>query len=250
MNYPEYFALALVVFGLSAYVAYEWLKLRRKIKDILATPTSQIASLLNGPKTRQGQTVEVKGMVMPAGPILNAPYTDRDCVFYHSVKKDKVKEVSRDLGGKTRSHIRYNTVEELRSTDLFYVEDHTGKIAVDPAGLEIEGVRVMNTEKSCDGNPGAGFLGIFRPPEGDYYMAVLKEEHILPPKKRVYLIGQLFQGRQGPFIGAPVEKTTTAFLSVKTEETLVEENRRQLYFYTAAWALAVIAGVFFIGMSR
>ncbi len=250
MNFPEYLVLALVFFGLGAFVAYEWLKLRRKINDILKTPTSQISSLLNGPKTRQGQTVEIKGMVAPAGPMLHAPYTDRDCVYYHSLQKDKVKEVSRDMGGKTRTRTHYNVVEDLKSTELFYVEDHTGKIAVDPTGLEIDGVQVLNTQKACDGSPGTGFLGIFTPPAGDYFMAVLKEEHILPPKKRVYMIGQLFQGRQGPFIGAPVEKTTTAFLSVKTEETLVEENRRQLYLYTAAWALAVIAGFVFIGMSR
>jgi hypothetical protein len=249
MRYPEYVALAMVLFALSAFVAYEWYKLRRKINDMVKTPTSTIASILNAPKS-QGRMVEIKGTIAAGDPMLHSPYTDRDCVFYHSVKKDKIKDVSRDMGGKKRSHIRYQTAEEFRSDKLFYVEDRTGKIAIDPLGLEIEGQQVLKTERACDVRPGNSSFGLFSPPPGDYYLAVIKEEHILPPKKRVYVIGELYHSKKEPFIGAPLEKTATALLSVKTEETIIEEHNRQLYLYSFAWLLAVIAGFVFIGMAK
>lgn len=249
MRYPEYIALAVAIFAVSAYIAYEWYKLRRKINDMVKTPTSTIASVLNAPRSR-GRMVEIKGTIVAGDPMLHSPYTDRDCVFYHSVKKDKIKDVSRDMGGKKRSHIRYQVAEEFRSDKLFYVEDRTGKIAIDPLGLEIEGQQVLNTEKACDVSPGNSLFGLFSPPPGDYYLAVLKEEHILPPKKRVYVIGELYPGKKEPFIGAPLEKTSTALVSVKTEETIIEEHKRQLYFHSFAWLLLVVAGFVFIGMAK
>ncbi|NCB40756.1 MAG: hypothetical protein EOM80_18515, partial [Erysipelotrichia bacterium] len=224
MKYPEYIAIGLAFFGVGAFIAYEWYKLRRKINDMLKTPTSTIGSLLNTSQ-KQGRMVEIKGTLSPAGPMLHSPYTDRDCVFFHSLKKDKYKDVSRNSGGKNRSSIRYQTVEELKSEQLFYVEDRTGRIAIDPLGLTIEAQQVLKTEKACDVVPGAGLFGIFSPPPGDYYLAALKEEYILAPQKRVYVIGELYRGQKEPFIGVPLDKTVTALVSVKTEETIIEENR-------------------------
>ncbi len=247
MNYPEYVVLSLVFFGLAGYVAYESNKLRRKINDIIATPTSNIAALLKSPKTR-GRMVEVKGNLVAGEQLLRSPYTDRDCVFFHAVKKDKVKEIYRDMGGKKKSRTHHVTVEEFRSSQIFYIEDKTGRIAVEPEGLEIEGLQVMNTKRAQD-SEATGLLGMFAAP-GDYRLATLKEEHILMENKPVYAIGELFHGLKYPFIGASIEKNCTALVSIKTEEAILQEKQRQLYMYALACAAVAIAGVVFLTMAR
>lgn len=246
MKYPEFFPLGLVFLGLAGFVLYHWLKLQRRIREMVITPTSNIGALVQGAPCA-GRMVEIKGNLVPVEPVLKAPYTGRECVFFHSVKKDKIRDVHRS-GGKTRSVIRYQVLEEFRSDMAFFVEDRTGRIAVDPQGLEIEAQKVLNTSKPYDG--ASGQFGIFMPPPGDYYLATLTEEHILPPKRRVYVIGELYRDAQGAFIGAPLDKGHTAFLSIRTEETILEEDRRQLRMYTFAFLLVTMIGFYFLIISH
>ncbi len=249
MRYPEYLLLGLVFIILGGFLVYQWFKVRRKISSMVNTPTSPVSTLLKS-QPSQGRIVEIKGRLVAGNSLLRAPYTGRDCVFYHSVTKDKLKEVYSNTKGQKRSRITHNVTEDIRSSELFYVEDRTGRIAIDPHGFEIEAQTVMNKERPTDSNPGRGLLGIFQPDYGTYCIAVIKEEKILPEKHPVYVIGELFHTPQGPFISASVDQKATAFLSLKTEETLLAESRREQLHLLLGWLLVMAISFMLIAMAR
>ena len=249
MRYPEYLLLGLVFIILGGFLVYQWFKVRRKISNMVNTLTSPVGTLLKS-QPSQGRIVEIKGRLIAGNTLLRAPYTGRDCVFYHSVTSDKLKEVYKNHKGQKRSRINRNITEDIRSSELFYVEDHTGRFAIDPQGFEIEAKTVMNKERPTDNNPGSGLLGIFQPDYGTYCVAVIKEEKILPEKHPVYVIGELFYTPQGPFISASVDNKATAFLSLKTEETLLAESRREQLYLLLGWLLVMAISFVLIAMSR
>ncbi|HPT46661.1 MAG TPA: GIDE domain-containing protein [Candidatus Rifleibacterium sp.] len=249
MRYPEYMLLGIAFIILGGFIAYMWFKVRRKISNMVNTPTSPIGTLLKS-QSSQGRIVEIKGRLVAGNALLKAPYTDRNCVFFHSVSKDKLKEVFSNSKGQKRSRITHNVTEDIISSELFYVEDNTGRIAIDPQGFQIEAQTVMNKERPTDNNPGKGLFGIFQPDYGTYCVAVIKEEKILPEKHPVYVIGELFHSPQGPFISAPTAKSSTAFLSLKTEETLLAESRREQLYYLLAWLLVMTISFVLIAMSK
>ena len=67
---------------------------------------------------------KIKAQVHPGGRLLKAPLTGRECVFYDL-------DVAEWLNG-TKTPLL-----EESSTELFYVDDGTGKVAVDPSRVEI-----------------------------------------------------------------------------------------------------------------
>ncbi len=249
MEYPEYMLLGLVFIILGGFIIYQWFKVRRKISHMVNTPTSPIGTLLKS-QPSQGRIVEIKGRLAAGQALLKAPYTGRDCVFYHSVTSDKLKEVYKNHKGHKCSKITHNITEDIRSSELFYVEDRTGRIAIDPQGFSIEAQTVMNKERPTDHDPGKGLLGIFQPDYGTYCIATIKEEKILPEKFPVYVIGELFHTPQGPFISAAVDNKATAFLSLKTEETLLAESRREQLHLLLGLLLVMIISFVLIAMSR
>ncbi len=249
MRYPEYLLLGFVFLVLGGFLVFQWFKVRRKIRNIIDTPTTPVGTLLKSQPT-QGRIVEIKGRLVAGQNLLKAPYSGRDCVFYHSVTSDKLKEVYRNHKGQKRSRITHNITEDIRSSELFYVEDRTGRIAIDPQGFEIEAQTVMNKERPTDHNSGKGLFGIFEPDYGNYCIAVIKEEKILPEKHPVYVIGELFYTPQGPFISASVDSKATAFLSLKTEETLLAESRREQLHLLLGWLLVMFISFALIAMSK
>lgn len=240
MRYPEYIALSLFFFGGAGYFIRQWFKHRHKIRDIILTPTSPIGSLLNIKKS-DGRIVEIKGSVVATESLLTAPYTQKSCVFFHSTQKNKFKEVYRNMAGERATKIYYKVSEELRSNEPFFVEDKTGKIAVYPQKLEIEGQWVRKIEKPYPGEIIGGF--------GSSCVATLEEEMILSPKRFVYVIGELSHNERGAFIGTPLDKTRTALISVKTEESILEENQHQIKIYIVSVMAMIIIGLICVAMA-
>jgi hypothetical protein len=160
MRYPEYVFIAAICAGLALFQFYTWLKLRRKVADIIATPTSSIASILDSPKT-PGKVVEIKGAIV-AGPesLLLSPFAGKECVFYCSIEKEKIREVTNSGRGRSVS-VYVRTADEKRSLPKFYVEDKTGKIAIDPDGMEIDGLRVFNSSEPVGSAAGGSMFDSF-----------------------------------------------------------------------------------------
>ena len=243
MEKPELLIFGLVLISVAGYFFYRWYVLRKKLIDIIATPTSKIGTLLNA-KKNSGNIVEVKGKLVSDEDLLKSPYANRDCVYYHSTEKDKVREVSQPAGSRHKStRIYYSISSEVKSDKKFFIEDTTGRIAIDPEGAEVDGLVVHKTIEPVSGSESSGFFGSMFEPCGERIVAVLKEEEILPASRQAYVIGELFVGSKGPFIGSSPAKDKTFFISLKTEESLVGAGQREMNFLTIGWASFTAAGL-------
>lgn len=221
-----------------------WKRQRKRLTDIASTPTSKVAELLQAQKN-SGKIVEVKGKLV-AEEILSAPFTQRDCVFFHSTERDKVRAISYDSrsgSGRKRERIYYSTNTDSRSSQKFFIEDETGKIGIDPEGFEIEGDVVLKTEKATHDEKNTINLGVAFQQCGEKIIAVLRKEMILPPGKRAYAIGELFVGSQGPFIGADPLKEKTCLVSLQSEESMLSDSSESVRKNLVIGILSLIAGL-------
>ncbi|HAE37488.1 MAG TPA: hypothetical protein DCG57_02480 [Candidatus Riflebacteria bacterium] len=249
MQQPELLIIGLVLCGFAGYFFYRWYVLRKKLIDIIATPTSKIGTLLNA-KKNSGNIVEVKGKLVTDADLLKSPFANRDCVYYHAVEKDKVREVSQPPGSRSKSTtIYYSVSSDMKSDRQFFIEDNTGRIAIDPEGAEVDGQVVHKTIEPVGGGDSSGFFGSMFEPCGEKIIAVLKEEAILPVNRQAYVIGELFVGSKGPFISSSPAKDKTFFISLKTEEALVGESQREMNFLTIGWASFAAAALALIVMA-
>jgi len=242
MEKPELLIAGLCVLAIGVYLFYRWYVLRQKIIDIIATPTSKIGTLLNA-KKNAGNVVEVKGKLVGEDELLKSPYASKDCVYYHSTEKNKIREVTQSSGSRGKSVRTYvETFSESKSDRRFFIEDETGRISIDPEGAEVDGMVVHKTIEPVGGGDSTGFFGSMFEPCGSKIIAVIKEEQILPANRKAYLIGELFVGSKGPFIGGSPAKDKTFFISLKTEEALIGEGQREMNFLTLGWAVFGAAG--------
>lgn len=112
-----------IVAALAAYRAYRRLHLARVIED---TPTSKIRSAPQGYVELRG-----KGRLMDGPPIV-APLSGLPCVWYRfRIEEQQTVQVQ------GRTERRWVKVDEGESTDLFWLEDRTGRVVIDPEGAEV-----------------------------------------------------------------------------------------------------------------
>lgn len=116
-------AAAGVIAVLAGYRAYRRLHLARLIED---TPTAKIRSAPQGYVELQG-----KARLMDGPPIV-APLSALPCVWYrYRIEQEET------VQAQGRTQRRWVTVEEGESTDLFWLEDRTGRVVIDPEGAEV-----------------------------------------------------------------------------------------------------------------
>ncbi len=116
-------AATTIVAALAAYRAYRRLHLARVIED---TPTSKVRSAPQG-------YVELRGKArLMDGPPIVAPLSGLPCVWYRYRIEEE--QTVQGQGGTER---RWTKVDEGESTDLFWLEDSTGRVVIDPEGAEV-----------------------------------------------------------------------------------------------------------------
>lgn len=162
-------------------VGFGWTLWRRRwlIADL---PTSDAAHVFVGLN-------EVTGTVAPAGPLLVAPYTAVQCVWYRSVLEREVKR------GDRRS---WKTVDDVSSEAPFWVQDRSGHVLVRPAGasvyarerhVDVHGTRpVRHSSVGVLGPERAGGIGVLTRMLADAgrYRTT---EWVLRPDEPVYVLG-------------------------------------------------------------
>ncbi|MFA5598710.1 MAG: GIDE domain-containing protein [Pusillimonas sp.] len=246
---PVFILFAIVILAFAGRLLFKWFLLRRKITHIVNTPTSQIRHLLDG-RFKRETMVEVKGTLTTDEP-LTAPYTKRDCVFFHSQEIDKIERIEyrrTGKGSKKNRSIVYNTTSERKSYQKFYIEDFTGRIEVCPASFEIEGKKVLDREIPREG-ASSGFWGTLFKPCGDKIIADITRESILPLHQKAYIIGHYYIGNEGPYIGGCPDKAKTSLISVQTEDEIVKQLSRKSYLYLLGFLLlASVAGFLITNM--
>jgi hypothetical protein len=240
---PEFVGLAWVFLLLAGVLYWKRGVVLRRARAITLTPTARIASLLDGP--REQRMVEVKGKLVAACPLFKAPYSGRECVFYHAIRQDLIEKASQRIDRRrNRTEYGYLTIEEFRSEACFFIDDGSARIAVDPKGLKIYGHRVVGGDTSIINPEEDELFGpkMVRKSSSD----TVREEQILAPDRRVYLLGELVFDANGPCICAPKDANTTSLLSIRTEETILEElgDKARNYAIGITVTLLIAAGTF------
>lgn len=228
----------IVLLFLAGYLYYLRARIVRRMKDVVLMPTSTISSLA---ADKGRKMVEIKGKLVAGGALFKAPYSGRECLFYHSVRRDLIEKASRKIERGKKRQFGYLTIEEFRSEEIFYVDDGTGKIAVDPKDLTIYGHKVIDGEESIINVEDDGVFGAKMPHANSE--GILKEEQILVPGRRVYVMGELTGDRGIPCIRAPHDGNQTAMLSLRTEETILEEMGERARTYTIGIAITIFVAL-------
>jgi len=125
---PRVIAAVIAVLALAAVVA-AW-RARRNLRQarlIEDTPTSKARSAAQG-------YVEFEGIGKQMdGPPIIAPLSGTSCVWYRYLIEEQVTTYN----NKGRSQTHWATVDKGESTEVFWLEDATGRVAIDPEGAQV-----------------------------------------------------------------------------------------------------------------
>lgn len=118
-------AIVLLAVGAAfgAWRAYKNLKHARLIED---TPTSKARSVPQGYAELEGQ-----GRLMDGPPIV-APLSALPCVWYRFKVEERV-----TVQTKNGTQTKWVTVQQGESDEVFWLEDETGRVAIDPDGAQV-----------------------------------------------------------------------------------------------------------------
>ena len=117
-------AVAALVAG-SAYASWRTWRNISNVRLVEDTPTAKIRSAAQG-------YVELEGLGrLMDGPPIVAKLSGLPCVWY----RYKIEEYVTNAGNRNQS--RWQTIDKGESTETFWLQDNTGRVAVDPEGAEI-----------------------------------------------------------------------------------------------------------------
>ena len=85
--------------------------------------------------TREG-TVEIEGMVEPAGEVLESPFTETPCIAYEYTVEEK-RTRSSSSGNSSSSRTTWEEIDSGTAAVPFRVADDTGSVLVEPAGADL-----------------------------------------------------------------------------------------------------------------
>lgn len=106
------------LFGIGLYLIYDGFRKWKQMRLMQDTPTEKIRSAATG-------RTELKGTCRPLETIIDAPFTDQECVVA-TFEVEEWQEDSDDDGGS------WNTIEEGTLCTPFELDDGTGRMRVEP----------------------------------------------------------------------------------------------------------------------
>lgn len=169
------------VFGacVGVYLFYRGFRMLRRKRLILNTPTSKVRSAAIG-------LVEVNGLAV--GPyVMNAPITGLPCYYHRSIAWQWKQS------GKNKS---WQKVADESRHLLFFVDDNTGRVLVNPQGAEMDIHRDFHEEYSTSlfssGLDVPANVSIFIMRHGISTDKKIKvEEYCIKPKNALFILGTL-----------------------------------------------------------
>lgn len=135
-----------------------------------------------------GQPVEVVGTIECDAP-LQAPYSETLCVAYDYNVTEESEQIIGRPGSRHARELEYGGHDaQGRRVARFYVHDATGRVAVDPAGAQIDLVETVARYEE--------YTGL-----GGREREIWREERALPLGNRVFVLGYLGNDGGAPVIG-------------------------------------------------
>lgn len=233
------------------YLGFNRLKKFQLIND---TPDSKIRSMAMG-------IVELHCHAMPDKTI-RTPFSQTDCVYYRYEIKEYRRHTSHTKHG-THTYYTWDTIASGEKRVLFYAEDETGRVIVNPDKAEISIaakkaflqkagifggltmlIKALSGEKVIDVNPlklkpiPVNQSSVFGNNVGDrkYY------EYFIEPKETLFIIGTA-SNENGKVMVKKGENEETFIISNKSENEMLKSYRLQISIFFIAGALMFIIGV-------
>ncbi|MGM0601351.1 MAG: GIDE domain-containing protein [Candidatus Rifleibacteriota bacterium] len=227
----------LIVYGLLSRA----LKIKLRLNKIIKLKPSSIKQLL---KSKPGKIVKILGKVTSEH-IKKAPYTNRDCVFHHSTRKDLVEGKDKiELDGERRQNFYYMTMEEFKSSEPFYIEDSTGKVLIYPEDIFIDGRRVVGGESpelmANYSKKGTQFDNDFNAHSNAEERKKL--EQILTPKQPVIAVGELVFNNGQVSLISPKSKNQMGFVTAQTLSQIKSKANKYFLIYFGSLIIVSILG--------
>lgn len=216
-------------------------KTRQKSALMSQTETSS-ASDING--HAPGTLVEVKGTLRCEEP-LTSEMAQKTCAYFSStVTREYLRpdydHDDNDVGSDRRSEVMAQNVQFAP----FVVEDHSGSVAVDAEGAEVDARQVMNRFDRNTGNEGTFSLGgvSINLGGGERTIGYRYTESILPVDEPVYVLGTV---QENGGIGAPRsgEEGHRFVVSHRSEEALGQSLGKTALWLGVGGAGALVLGV-------
>lgn len=213
--------------------------------------SKEIAQEIGGGSWRD--YVKLTGTVVCDRP-LTSPLTQSPCVHYSmSVRREYEETVTRkdSNGNETQETQRGSeTVSSNQQSAPFDLQDATGAIAIDPAGADIETVKVLDEFRPEQ--PGnfisfGGFsmalsgLGAGRRTLGYRY-----GESILPLQRRITVVAALSDSANRLTLQSPAASDKKFMISLRSDEELTKAVDRNARLTTIAMMACLVLGVIFV----
>lgn len=228
-----------VFIALAFVIAY--LVQKRKYGTIRATPTFSVEQLqsLSDDLARRGEAgslrfiTEVKGRVGCDQPLI-AELTETECVYYRMKVEWEYEEIFyEEEGDDRREHKREEeeVLAERKEAVPFWIEDATGRIAIDPEGAELIAKQTLSRTDDDEGLPDEEIrMGRFvmeapwktsdeerRPKEYRF------EEEAIPVGQEVYVLGEVVDSDGALRMQKPMHGKF--IISTRREESLLREGK-------------------------
>lgn len=195
----------LIIWGL---LNYKW---KRLIENI---PTSNIRSIAMG-------FVEIFGNVVPKDEsLLKSPFTQNPCVYY----KYKIEELR--SSGKSTQWVTIKKGEENR---LFYLQDGTGKVLVNPIGAKIRLSRDTCYHSELGNDPPESVQQFIKSIKVDFegFLGINKtmkySEWYIAPGDSLYVIGT---ATDNPYV-------EEASVEQGVEDVMIAKGNHEKFYYIA-----------------
>lgn len=199
------FGMSVVGAAFGVYIFFNGFKHLREKQLIQNTPTSKIRSIAMGPVEIFGKTVKKKNSD------IISPFSGKSCVWCrYTVEEYR-------SNGKSSS---WHTIVDETKKDLFYLEDNTGSVLVDPEFAEVEIPVRYEEESSLFGKKLTARTLSFLESRKISKMKTLRvREYYLLPGEETYIYGT---AGDNPYTKAKAKNE---------ENIMIQKGKNEKFFY-------------------
>lgn len=241
------------------YVVYSFKKADAKVLDVSFTQTTPLKDAVEI-FDEMGQTdpsyrhyVEIKGTVH-GDEVLTAPFSNREAIYYSNTCYSVTQEshVTTDSNGnkRTRTVKKEQELASETSSESIYVTDNScdQKIYVDIQSFE----KNVDLTKGCDkfeqknSQWSTRYGSGFHRGAGSNFLGFRLKESILMNAQPLYILGELYKMGDKMYLGKAQMGNKTSFLSIKSEEQIVNDTKAEKMRALFAGGAAVLVALFFL----
>jgi E3 Ubiquitin ligase len=217
----------------------------RSATDLIETAGAVPAEMGSG---AFAELTEVKGIVRCDAP-LTSKLANIPCVYYHMTVTRQYEETYReqDQHGKMVARTRQGSHEVASHTrlTLFQIEDHTGRITIDPTDGQLTTEKVHSRFEPGSRVDAASAIGTGA---GSRTLGYAYEEWAIPVGHRLYILGEATDTRGELRIQRPADQGQHVLVSTKSEEALTARAATIIRVLHVCAVIALLAGIGLMGL--